>query len=170
MYTFKNIKMRSLEFTDLEFLRSLRNDESTWMNLTYIGMISSEKQREWYSDLVNSKNKKYFIVYDDSKRIGVIRMDEIDYINRSMRVGCDISPEHRGQGFGTETMKMVVDYCFNFLNMHRLWLCVLEYNKKAIKIYDNVGFKKEGKYKQAIFRKGKYWDYIIMSLIRGNNE
>lgn len=170
MYTYKNLKMRQLESTDLDFLKWMRNDESTWINLTDIGMISEENQLDWYNDLSKSKDRKYFIVFDGDERVGVIRMREIDYINRSARVGCDISQTRRGRGIGTTVMEMVVDYCFNFLNMHRLWLCVLEYNKPAIKVYTKAGFVEEGRYKQAIYRKGHYWDYIVMSLIKpGDN-
>jgi len=67
--------------------------------------------------------------------------------------------------YGSRIFELVVDYCFNQLNMHRLWLLVLSQNKIAKHIYEKHGFEVEGVQRQAIFRNGKYVDYIMMSRI-----
>ena len=49
--------------------------------------------------------------------------------------------------------------------MHRVWLAVLSTNKIAYNMYQKHGFKEEGVYREAVFRDGKYHDYIIMSVL-----
>lgn len=174
-YRCGEVFVRLIEDTDLEFLREHRNDFETWINLTDITLIYKDQQETWYSKLINDKSKKYFIAYqwDDidgvgvaAKRIGLIRIDEIDYINRSARIGCDVFKDVRTHGYGTKIMVLAVKYCFDFLNMHRLWLCVSEYNEPAIAVYKKVGFIEEGIQKEALYRKGQYHNYIQMSLIK----
>jgi RimJ/RimL family protein N-acetyltransferase len=94
-------------------------------------------------------------------------MDQIDYINRSIRVGGDIHKDYRGKGYGTKMFELIVSYCFNYLNSRRLWLMVLETNEKAIQLYKKIGFKEEGRQIEAVFKNGKYIDYLMMSKLKG---
>lgn len=167
MFKYKNLYFQPVEEKDLEKIRKLRNDPSTWMNLTDIDLVDSESQKVWLRALSKQKkSKRYFSVFIKNKFLGLIRMDEFDWTNRSVRIGCDVAKEYRGLGYGTKMMEMAVHYCFNYLNMHRLWLLVLDFNKAAHHVYEKVGFVEEGRYREAIFRDGKYCDYILMSLLR----
>ncbi len=168
MFKYKNLYFRPVEEKDLELILKLRNDPTTWRNLTDIDLIDAESQKSWLKMLSKQKkSKRYFTVYNLKNRfVGLIRMDEFDWANRSVRVGCDVAKELRGKGLGTQIMEMVVQYCFQYLNMHRLWLLVLEFNGAARTVYKKAGFKEEGCYRKAIFREGKYHDYILMSLLR----
>lgn len=174
-YKCGEIFIRLIEEKDLETLREHRNDFSTWINLSDITLIYKNQQEIWYTKLINDKSKKYFIAYQwtdvdgvgiASERIGLIRIDEIDYINRSARVGCDIFKTKRNQGYGKQVMEIIIKYCFDVLNMNRLWLLVAEYNDSAISVYKKVGFLGEGVQKEALYRNGKYNDYIQMSLLK----
>ena len=166
MFEQNGIRLRIIEERDLEQLRRLRNDPSTWINLTHVDLIDAESQKRWFQSLTSQKDRKYYAVEDGNEGfLGMIRTDEIDRNNRSIRVGCDIVPEQRGKGFGSKAFGAIVTYCFDFLNMHRVWLAVLETNSVAQRLYEKHGFKKEGAYRQALFRDGRYYDYIIMSLL-----
>lgn len=168
-----NLYIRLIEKEDLEILRQHRNDYKTWINLTDINLIYKEQQELWYTKLIQDKTKKYFMAYSwvtenqvtVNENIGVIRIDEIDSINRSARVGCDVFKSFRNRGLGTKIMEAICAYSFNFLNMHRLWLLVASYNMAAIEIYKRTGFLEEGCQKQALYRNGTYHDYIMMSYL-----
>ena len=163
MFIDQGLRIAALEESDLEFCKELRNDPDTWRYLTDISFLTSSGQRSWYQGLQGDKSRKYFIVWEQEERVGLLRCDEIDHLNRSIRIGADVVKEHRGKGIGTRIYKLFLGYCFNYLNMHRVWLEVLSTNEIAIKLYKNVGFELEGIKRDAIFRDGKYIDYIIMS-------
>src|SRR5687768_1171353 len=131
MYRFEGLYFRALEEKDLEPLRRMRNDPSTWTRLTDITFIDPEAQKKWYRGLHrDTHHRRYFAVGSARSRfLGIVRMDEIDLINRSARVGCDVVPAYRGRGLGTSIMKGVVRYCFDVMNLHRAWLAVLDSNK-----------------------------------------
>ena len=170
MYKFNGLYFRAVEEKDLERLRLLRNAQETWANLTDITLLTEPAQLAWFESLNGDKTRRYFSVCEwrreaEHELVGVVRMDEIDLVNRSARVGCDVVYERRGKGIGTAIMTAVVKYCFEEMNLHRIWLAVLETNTPAIKVYEKVGFKPEGKYTKAIYRNGKYVDYLLYSII-----
>lgn len=166
MYNYKGIGIRVIESHDLEKIRALRNAPSTWINLTDIHMVSSSKQEHWFAKIAEATDRKYFVVFDkEHEFIGVVRCDEIDHLNRSIRIGCDIVPELRGQHYGSRTYDLMLKYCFDFLNMHRVWLLVIDSNDIGIRLYTKKGFREEGRYREALFRDSCYHDYIVMSVL-----
>ena len=167
MFEYAGIRIRSVEESDLEQMVSLRADPTVWMNLGNIEMISLRAQKNWFEHMVSNPRARYYILCSaEINFIGIVRTDEIDYINRSIRVGGDILPEYRGQDYGTRMFQLLKKYCFDYLNMNRAWLLVLETNHVAIRLYKKVGFVEEVRQRQAIYRDGLYMDYIMMSMLK----
>jgi len=173
MFYYDNLAFRPIEERDIEHVRQIRNDQTTWQYLTDAEMINQVNQKNWYEKMSKDSSMQYYAIIETVSNfpiqtdglIGFVRIDCIDVKNRSMRVGFDIHPKKRRKGYGTKTMLAIQEYCFNSLGAHRLWLCVLEDNKVAKTLYDNTGFKEEGKYKESVWRDGKYKNYIIMSIL-----
>jgi len=174
MYWFEDIGFRPVEKKDLEDIRALRNDPSTYLHLTDPTQISSTMQERWFESIERAGDKAYFSIFKVVREfpiiyagdfLGVARFDQMDANNRSIRVGADIVPGERGKGYGTQVLNGILEYWFDHMNFHRIWLCVLETNHVAMKLYENVGFKEEGTMRKAIWRGGQYRDYIIMSIL-----
>jgi len=155
---------------DLSFFRNLRNDQDTAFFLTQMSPINEYMQEEWFEGLALDTTKMYFTITADDKNVGIIRCDEWDKINQSIRVGIDIVPEYRRNGYAREVYDMFIPYLFQNLHIHRIWLLVAEYNATAITLYKKIGFGKEGAQRDAIFRDGKYHDYLMMSLLSTQYE
>ena len=166
MFTYGKTMMRPIEEHDLETLRLMRNEQSTWMMLRSIKHVSEEDQRIWFRSLWADKTRAYYVVEDAGGGfVGMIRTDEYDPLNRSVRVGADVAPALRGQGWGTAIYTMLLKWCFDYLNCHRVWLCVLNTNVAGKALYAKVGFKEEGRYRDAYFRDGCYVDELVMSVL-----
>jgi UDP-4-amino-4,6-dideoxy-N-acetyl-beta-L-altrosamine N-acetyltransferase len=167
VFEYDGVRIRPIEETDLATMVHLRRDPGIWMNLGNIEMIGTHEQKQWFEKLSTNPRARYFVLcVEGIDFIGIVRMDEIDYINRSIRVGGDILPEYQGKGYGKRMFQLFKKYCFDYLNMHRMWLLVLETNDVALRLYRGVGFVEEGRQRQAIYRDGRYMDYIMMSLLR----
>lgn len=165
MYLLGNVCIKSVEETDLQFLAELRNS-GTWKYLGSIDFTNKVKQLEWWKNSSLDKSKSYFTLWSiNDERIGFVRIDEIDHFNKSIRIGGDIHPNFRSQGYGTRMYTLLLHYCFEQLNMHRVWLFVLDYNDRAMNLYKKMGFKEEGIQREAIFRDGAYHDYVMMSIL-----
>jgi RimJ/RimL family protein N-acetyltransferase len=70
-----------------------------------------------------------------------------------------------GHGFGTEATRLMMDHAFGTLGLHRVGLFVFEFNERAIRAYRRVGFVLEGRARQSIWRDGKWWDELAMSML-----
>ncbi|MCM2325658.1 MAG: GNAT family N-acetyltransferase [Candidatus Woesearchaeota archaeon] len=155
---------------DLEPLRIMHNDSSTIRMLTDTTQVSVAMQKKWFMSLDDSsKSRRYSIcMYEDGKEIllGMMRLDQIDKLNKNMLVGLDIMPKFRGKGYGKASFRLMLDYCFSELDMHKVTLYTAVYNKVAIGLYTSLGFKEEGVLKEHLLREDGYHDLLVMSLFR----
>ena len=75
------------------------------------------------------------------------------------------TPDAIGHGIGTEATELTVNYAFERLNAHRVWLGVNAENIGAIKCYSKVGFKEEGRLREELYCFGHYVDAIRMGVL-----
>jgi len=78
------------------------------------------KQKKWFESISNSNKCNYCVLKEGDKKIGMVRIDEIDHINKNIRIGGDILEIYRNTGYGTSMIKLLLKYCFHYLNMHRV--------------------------------------------------
>ena len=71
-----------------------------------------------------------------------------------------------GKSHGKAMYHLIFKLGFLTWNMNRLWLLVLETNKRARNLYSKMGFKEEGCQRNAIFKNGIYVDYHMMSILK----
>lgn len=99
--------------------------------------------------------------------IGVTALHQLDAKDRHVSFGLFIGDRRQwGKGYATEATRLMVRYAFETLNLNRVWLHVFEYNAAALRVYEKVGFRREGVLRQHHFRDGRYWDTIPMALLR----
>lgn len=167
------VGIRAITGADLEWMANLRSNPHVWQYLSVPALISPEEQSLWYQALARDSSREYYVLYsarNPLSRLGYVRFDEIDRINRTMRVGGDISPDYQGLGFGQAMLRLIKKYAFDYLEFERLWLLVLETNAIGLHVYQKAGFKQEGVQRQAIYRNGRRLDYIQMSYLKDEYE
>jgi RimJ/RimL family protein N-acetyltransferase len=97
--------------------------------------------------------------------IGDIALQSIDSYNRNANIRIAVMQQYQGKGYGSEAMKLMLDYGFGIVNLHRIELNVFSYNERAIHVYEKLGFKKEGVQREALYYDHAYHDSIIMSIL-----
>jgi RimJ/RimL family protein N-acetyltransferase len=70
------------------------------------------------------------------------------------------------KGYGTDAMKLIVQYGFEELNLQRITLGLHGYNERALKTYQKVGFQLEGKMRGEGKREGARYDGLYMGILR----
>jgi RimJ/RimL family protein N-acetyltransferase len=70
-----------------------------------------------------------------------------------------------GRGFGTEAAELMLRHAFERIGLHRVGLSVFSFNTRAIASYEKVGFREEGRLRDAIWRDGRYWDEVQMGVL-----
>jgi RimJ/RimL family protein N-acetyltransferase len=99
--------------------------------------------------------------------VGVAGLHHLDVRNRHAGLGINLGARDCwSKGLGTETTRLLLRHAFHTLNLNRVWLHVYEYNARGIHVYEKVGFRLEGRLRQDTFRDGRYWDTLVMGLLR----
>lgn len=75
-------------------------------------------------------------------------------------------PSMLGKGIGEDATRLTVNYGFQRLNAHRIWLGVNEANLGAIKCYQKVGFKEEGRKRKELYCHGEWLDAVQMGILK----
>ena len=103
----------------------------------------------------------------DDTLIGFVVLFNLKWGNQSAEMAIAIGDKtHRGKGFGQDGLKLILNYAFNELNLHRVSLTVMDYNQPAINAYERVGFVREGAHRQAVQRQGKRYDLLLYGILR----
>ena len=106
------------------------------------------------------------VLKDDDTLIGQISIHDINHLHRNAFIGLVIGEEkYRSKGYGSEAVRLVLDYGFNTLNLHSIMLSVHEDNYAALSCYKKVGFKEAGRRREWVFKNGQYIDKIYMDIL-----
>jgi RimJ/RimL family protein N-acetyltransferase len=62
-------------------------------------------------------------------------------------------------------MAAVLHYAFGPLGLNKVSLDVLEYNERAIRVYERLGFRPEGIHREDVYKEGRFVDVIRMSIL-----
>ncbi len=85
--------------------------------------------------------------------------------DRRARVGYDLLPEHRGRGVMTESMKAVIGYGFQSMNLNKIEAHLDPRNVKSLNLLARLGFVLEGMLREQTFFRGSYRDEAVYSLL-----
>ncbi len=101
---------------------------------------------------------------DGSFQGEVVLMDH-DEPNKSAGLRIALSPQTRGRGLGTEALRLVLAHAFGPLRLHRVSLEVFSFNARAIHVYEKVGFRHEGRLRDALWWDGTPHDTLLMAVL-----
>jgi len=161
------------------YLRPIREDDTAdiirWRNSAKVKQFfiqqddfTEESHLNWLSNYVNKGKAVQFIIVDkkSDRSIGSVYIKDIDMIHKKAEYGIFIGEEqNQGKGYGTEAARLMIDYAFNILKLHRIYLRAYTDNDRAIASYKKAGFEVEGVLKDDVFVRGKYRDMTWMSII-----
>jgi RimJ/RimL family protein N-acetyltransferase len=111
----------------------------------------------------------FFTIYTlaENRLIGFIGFGGGIYPHGESFVGIGIGERDLwSKGYGTDAMQVILRYGFQELNLRRIALDVFEYNPRAIRSYEKVGFVHEGRVREYLWREGRRWDLIYMGILR----
>ena len=145
-----------------------------WMNdfevTDYTGrsgqLMSVQGEKNYLEGNPNPEATFSIVTLDDDKLIGSVGLERIEHVHRTATLGIFIGDkEYLSKGYGTEAIRLLIDYGFNYLNLHSIKLTVFEFNERAIRCYKKCGFKETGRHRENRFINGKYYDTISMDIL-----
>ena len=144
-------------------------DEEVWRLTSWMaGPLRRAAVERLFEDRESSPVDDSFAVHreDEEEPVGVVSLINISEINASADLSVILgTAENRDKGIGTEAISILLRYAFEDSGLNRVGLSVFEFNEAAMHAYQKLGFKTEGRMRQAIQRDGSFHDAILMSIL-----
>jgi len=172
----RRVMLREYRQDDFTAIRKWVNDRETTQYLSGIFWFPQTETdtNDFLARVMRgSPNGAFFVIADikDQQYIGQLDIFEINWKLRMGTVGMVIgTDEHRGKGYGTEALKLLVEYAFRVLGLERLQLDVYAENIGAVRCYEKAGFVHEGTRRHAAMVDGRYSDVHMMAVIKEDFE
>jgi RimJ/RimL family protein N-acetyltransferase len=97
--------------------------------------------------------------------IGQISLAGLRPKSRCATLGIALGREFLGRGYGSDAMRVIVDYGFRELGLHRIQLGVVPFNPAGIRAYQKAGFTEEGRLRESVLHDGRWYDEILMAIL-----
>jgi RimJ/RimL family protein N-acetyltransferase len=163
----KKINLRPLEERDLNLVACWRNDSANRRFFFTTSMIYPGGQKKWFENLLIDPNRFVLVIETkEGQAVGIIGLDKIDRRNQEAEGGPGLlDSNERGKGYMEEAIELLLDYAFGELNLHRVYGTCYPFNR-TIELLKWYGFQQEGVLRQAVFTQGKFYDKVILGLLR----
>jgi diamine N-acetyltransferase len=166
----KKVSLRALATGDLERVFDWHNDPELYDSLGgHFRYVSREAEASWLSQRLGARDEVNLAICVNvpPEHIGNIYLRNINWVDRNAELHTFIGDtEHRGKGYGSEAVRLILKHAFENLGLARVYLYVLASNSPAIAAYEKCGFVKEGRLSGHVFKKGSFEDLLVMGLCR----
>jgi UDP-4-amino-4,6-dideoxy-N-acetyl-beta-L-altrosamine N-acetyltransferase len=143
-----------------------RNHPDIFRYTRQFTLLSESDHQKCLNRLADDSSIKLFSIVHGDAFIGVCGFTSINYHDQNAEFSLYIAPEHQKAGYGKDALRTLVKHGFDAFNFQRIWGETFEFNHAA-KMFESLGFQKEGVLRKSYFREGKHIDSIIYGILRG---
>jgi len=144
---------------------ALGDEESRRFTHTH-AEFTPEQVREFMRTRPRQEDRADWAILVGDRYVGEVVLMDLDPDNESIEFRIALAgPQAFGRGYGTESVRLVLEFAFERLGVHRVGLDVADYNPRARRVYEKCGFVVEGVHRDAILWEGKRYDSVLMSVL-----
>jgi RimJ/RimL family protein N-acetyltransferase len=159
------VELRTIEKEDIEFLQENINKKEIRKNLTATKPVNLNQQKNFFEDVISSDKDVHLAICNEGEIMGIISLEDEEGDIGAATIGLWIAPKYHGNGYGTESVELITGYGFNELNYHRISARAYETNKASQKVWEKLGFEKEGELREKTFYGGEFGDIYIYGVL-----
>ncbi|HEU4672213.1 MAG TPA: GNAT family protein [Candidatus Limnocylindrales bacterium] len=165
-----SVFLRPAERDDIPLFVTWLSDQRTTRTLALRAPLSIPLEEAWFERMVADQGRGgyHFVacLVADDRPIGTVGLFELDPTNGSAGLGIMVgAADDRGRGYGSDMLRALLDFGFASLRLERIWLDVYDFNPRARRVYERVGFVHEGTLRHAIWREGRFVDVHRMAIL-----
>ena len=152
-------------YEDTEFVRLL--------DATPAYSKSAESLRTWLDDAQKASDGYLFGIwpFEENMLIGFIELDGILWTHGTAWFSIAIGERQCwNRGYGTEAARLALTFAFQELNLHRVQATVFSYNRRSMAMFERLGFRREGAYREFLHRDGQRYDMLLYGILRREFE
>lgn len=161
----EKVNLRTLEEEDLGFIRDTYNHPEVRRFVSNWEPQNLEQERDFFENVVsNDEEGVQLLVCREGEPMGMVGLHPLEQPN-VMEIGLSLHPDFHGNGYGTESAKLMVEHGFNELGLHRIKARAMENNEGSNRIWEKLGFEKEGTLREDMYHEGEYHDTNVYGLL-----
>ena len=165
------VYLRPAERDDIPLFVRWLSDARTTEFLALRSPIGLAMEERWFEDLLDhhGRDRWYFVIcrLEDDRPVGSLDLHEIGPTSGGAGLGIVIGdPADTSKGYGSDALRVLLDFGFGELRLERMWLEVFEFNERARHVYERLGFLHEATFRHAFFHGGRYLDLQRMAILR----
>jgi len=131
-----------------------------------------DDQIRWYNEQVlkDSRTIMFSIIELGGNRLlGACGLCYIDWVNRNADFSIYIGADNLyiDDKFAPDAGRVMANYAFNELSMHRLWAEIYDFDEPKKRLFDTLGFTLDGRHRQTHWAEGKWNDSLFYGLLKG---
>jgi RimJ/RimL family protein N-acetyltransferase len=159
--------LRAIERDDLPRLWEIRNDEAVEV-MGYGPPIprSMASMEAWIDKRREESDSHIFAIEVGGAMVGTCNLRDIDPVHRRAELGISLAREAIGKGYGSDSIRVLLDLAFTHLNLHKVSLDTLASNEPGLRAYLACGFVETGRMRQHEWFEGRWDDLILMDILR----
>ena len=170
----ENLIMRPIRNADIDHVfRGLSHPEVIkYYGVSFSSLEETKVQMEWYANIEKDKTGIWWAICDQTDKdfFGAIGFNDIHPEHHRAEIGFWILPAHWGKGIIPEAARVVCDYAFETLGLHRIYAYVESENNNSKKVLSKMGFEYEGTMKEYEIKNGKWIDLEIFGLLHKDQD
>ena len=164
----RDVYLRPLESADLPLIREWANAPDIRALTAEVLPMSEAGASEFFERVRTERDRVWFAVVltQDDRVIGEAGLLRMFHAWRTTDLTIIMGDRTAwGKGFGTQAIRLLLDYAFGCLNFHRVAMGVVGFNERALHFYESVGFRREGVQRDGYFHGHRYHDFVLMSIL-----
>ena len=151
----KRVKIKPLKVEDVYLMREWGLHDNPLLEDYNFPELSDKDIKMWYRVKAGKLSNRYYAIRnEDDKLIGYMGIKNIKRFTRESTLGLVLDPNQVDKGYGTEILETFLESYFTEMKMKRMLLEVAEFNNRAFRVYEKIGFKSRGYYLDEFFNQG----------------
>ena len=164
----KTVYLRSITNEDTELIVRWRNSDAVRPYFIYQEPFTKEGHEKWLQNMIYSGKGYQFIVCknDTDEPIGCTYLRDYDRVNNKIEYGVFLGTDTvKGQGIGTEILKLTLQFAFEELKLHKVFARAFADNQASIKSFLKGGFTQEAYLRDEVCINGVYRDIVFLAIL-----
>lgn len=168
----KDIYLKLVDVNDAQRLFQLTSDSRVhlrkwvpWVDDTRSVMDTEDFIKESLKSYDEYKSMNMVVVFKDEV-VGVAGFNEFDWPNKHAAIGYWLGKQYTGKGIMTRVVRELTDFAFTQLNLNRVEIRAAAENEKSRAIPEKLGFKNEGRIREAEWLYDKFVDHIVYGMLK----
>lgn len=161
------VRLRPVRAGDAEAMWEMVNDPEARRTTGAVTEPTRAEIDRWCAEVDDRPDRMDLAITANGsdEYLGEIVLEAISTALGSARMRLVMRPRYRGRGYGTEAIELVLGLAFDGIGLHRVELDVLALNTRALSLYENIGFRVEGRRRDAYRDGDGYCDAVVLSML-----